>query len=664
MTFEMARERIFFTTRKDTSTEIILKEVKIAEAQDAKVDALLRTVEGRISLKVNFDGPIRLLPISDLHLFAPETDNARVDEILTKLDDENTYGMVCGDFIEGVHVHMPDQVGKIHYTFGEQLWMAKERMKPYVNKGKILCLVGWYEGHEGWAEKQATIEALRFLSDGMVQPDGSKLQSVFNGGRLEINCSNGENFALQLFHDAGGGGSDEINPLGSQRRAAWAFSKLNSPGKVDAVIAGHQHHRAATSKELTYNKLTGAVKSEVLLALGTTKGNDDEHADKFLIAQAKGPTLPPGGSIVVNQRKPNSEGDHIWASYGYDKGQVLYEAAKVWDGTEKRRATKELLAQIQKREGKPVTEFDRRNSRTRTKEDEAKAPFFETFRWRIKDGRLPIMIYLLANARYGSSSGDRDRAKLLEVYSQVVKDPFKYILAMRHFVDDNTAKKFKREAILERVAKDLKGVHDADSLLGFMLSKNLRTDSWAKEVKRRRRVWDPHKREHKNVIDVNEPLYPGDYLYMKSDIAKTPIYGNDSVMFINFGGIEYSFYLLDELSWSGSEFDMFRGLVQSRRKARLNLDIVAGGHMPGAGTMVTPDGVSVSPGWYSDYDSRTKGNIRRVPMGGQSVILFPENKMVIPAATFLEATDMHTALMLLMGLKTEEKEKLMYKTKR
>lgn len=654
----MAGERITFLTRKDTSAEEIWKEIRVAEEQNAKVDRMLRTVEGGITLKVNFPGPVRLLPISDLHLFSPETDNSKVDAILNKLDDENTYGVVCGDFIEGVHVHIADQVGKIRYTFGEQLFLAKERMKPYVAKGKILCMVGWYDGHEGWAEKQATIEALRFLSDGLIQPDGSKIQSVFNGGKLEIILSNNETFTLKLFHDAGGGGSDEINPLGSQRKAAWNASQLNSAERLDGVIAGHQHHRAATSKELTYNKLTGRSRSEVLLALGTTKGNDDEHADKFLISQGKGPTLPPGGSIVINQRNTNYEGDNIWATYGYDRGQVIYEAAKIWDRTEKKRLTRELLETVQHREGKPVAEFDRRNSRTRTREDESKAPYFETFRWRIKDGKLPIMIYLLANARYGSSSGERDRAKLLEVYDQVVHDPFKYVLAMRHYVDNDTAKRFDRRTILEEVANDLKGVHDVNSLLGFMLSSNLRTDRWTKEVKRKRKVWDPHEREHKKVVDTKEPLLPGDFLYKESAIAGTPLYGNDSIMLVSFGGVEYSFQLLDHLSWSGSEFDMFRGLVQSRRKSRLNLDIVAGGHMPGAGTMVTPEGVLISTGWYSDYDSRTKGNIRRAPIGGQSVILFPENKMVIPAATFWEATDIHTALMLYAGLSKKEKDKL------
>jgi hypothetical protein len=662
---ERDRPKIKFIGDPEPRTEIILQEVRKAEEQNMIVDEMLRGVRGSIELKVNFDGPIRLLPIADTHLFTPETDNSKIDEILSKLDEENTYGIICGDFIEGVHVHIPDQFGKARYTLDNQIFLAREKIRRYVENGKILALVGWFDGHEGWAEKMATISAIKFMKDGLIQPDGSKLQAIYNGGTLKINLSNGDVFILKAFHDAGGGGSDEINPLGSQRRAAWS-EKVNSPNMVDGVVAGHQHHRAAAAKELTYNKLTGKEVSQVLLALGTTKGNDEKHADRFLVAQAKGPTLPPGGSIILNQRGvDNDRGDHIWATYGYDKGGVLYNAAKILDVTEKQKITKEVLEKVVSRQGKPKAEFDRRNSRTRTKEDKSKTPLFETFRWKIKDGNLPIMVYLLANTRYGSSSGERDRAKLLEIYDQVASDPFKYVLAMRHFVDDGVAKDFDRESVLSNVANDLKKVHEANSLLGFMLSNSLRADRWIKEVVETTHYWDRHERKWKADKDVRDGIYPGDYFYRDSVIAKTPIYLNDSLMLLNLNGkMEYVFQIEDHLSWSGSEFDMFRGLVQTERKGRLAIDVVTGGHMPGAGVMTTPDGVFVPTGWFSDYDSRGRPNIKRAPLGGQAVILFPDSKMVIPASTFVEATDVHAALMLDAGLTVEEKNSLLFKTKR
>jgi len=663
---EREKSKITFVGPPDPSAETILQEVRKAEDQNSKVYGMLRGIKGSVELKVNFDGPVRIIPISDTHLFAPESDYVKADDILDKLNEENTYGVICGDFIEGVHVHIADQFGKVRYTLDDQIYLAREKLRPYVDKGKILAIIGWFNGHEGsWSDMMATISAIKFLKDGLIQPDGTKLQAIYNGGVLKMKLSNGDVFILKTFHDAGGGGSDDINPLGSQRRAAWS-EKVNSPNVVDGVVAGHQHHRAATAKELTYNKLTGKEVSQVLLALGTVKGNDDEHADKYLIAQAKGPTLPPGGSIILNQRgKNNDRGDHIWATYGYNKGGILYDAAKLLDVTEKQQITKEILGNVIKKEGEPVAEFDRRNSRTRTKEDKSKTPLFETFRWKIKDGNLPIMVYLLANTRYGSSSGERDRAKFLEIVKQAENDPFKYVLAMRHFVDADAAKDFNRRSILNKMTEDLAGVHDQNSLLGFMLSSSLRTSRWTKDVIRWEDYYVRKERKWRTFKNVNEGFYPGDELYKNSRIQNTPLYLNDSLMLLNLNGkTEYVFHLLDNLSWSGSEFDMFRGLVQAGRKGRLAIDVVAGGHMPGAGVMVTPDGVFVSTGWFSDYDSRGKSNIKRAPLGGQAVILFPDKKMVIPASTFVEATDMHAALILNAGLSSGEKEKLLYKSKR
>jgi hypothetical protein len=122
---EIDRPRITFVGDPEPSTEIILQEVRKAEEQNSKVDEMLRGVKGSIELNVNFGGPVRIIPISDTHLFTPETDNAKVDEILNKLDEEDTYGVICGDFIEGVHIHIPDQFGRARYTIDDQIFLYK-----------------------------------------------------------------------------------------------------------------------------------------------------------------------------------------------------------------------------------------------------------------------------------------------------------------------------------------------------------------------------------------------------------------------------------------------------------------------------------------------------------------------------------------------------------
>ena len=155
-------------------------------------------------------------------------------------------------------------------------------------------------------------------------------------------------------------------------------------------------------------------------------------------------------------------------------------------------------------------------------------------------------------------------------------------------------------------------------------------------------------------------MYPGTYIY-RAFSKKVPLYLNQSLMYLDFGKASYEFLLMDHLANSGSEFDPFRGLVQARRKALLRSDVVAGGHMLGGGFMTTPDADYVAPGWFSEYDSGGKSNKKRAPLGGQAVILFPDQKLVIPTSTLLESVDTHEALILLKGLRKEEKEKIMSK---
>jgi hypothetical protein len=175
---------------------------------------------------------------------------------------------------------------------------------------------------------------------------------------------------------------------------------------------------------------------------------------------------------------------------------------------------------------------------------------------------------------------------------------------------------------------------------------------------------DSRGKEKTHYIRERDPGFkPGDYIYRELE-KKVPLYLGQSLMLLKLRDVEYEFLLMDHLAQSGSEFDPFRGLVQARRKGMMSTNmVVAGGHMPGGAVMTTPDATYVAPGWFSDYDSGGKANMKRVPLGGQAVVLFPDKKVIIPASTFVEATDVHTALMLNTGLTASEKEKLLGKTK-
>lgn len=193
-----------------------------------------------------------------------------------------------------------------------------------------------------------------------------------------------------------------------------------------------------------------------------------------------------------------------------------------------------------------------------------------------------------------------------------------------------------------------------------MMSATLLDDGWGKDVVESSQYYDRSSGKWKSVKNVDKSFRPGDELYYGSAVKGTPLYVNESLLHLNLGKVDYSFFLLDRLGRSGSEFNLVQGLVQSRKKEHVTADVTAGGHMPLAGFSIYPPKprVYLANGGFSNWDSGGKGNDRRVAAGGQAVILFSDKKLVIPASNFSEATDIFNALMINKGLSQEEKDKL------
>lgn len=670
MASEMEKEnpRITFTDKGLPPFDQIQK--KVDQLHDLKQDLNkdLSVITDHVELSVEFNDPINLVPLSDFHIASIHTDRHEIEKILGQLKEKNTYGYISGDFIEGAHRGITDHIGSVELDFRQQVWVAKEMIKPYVETGKILCLVGTFFGHEEWGSTLLGYDMVQEMAHNFKQPDGTPLRVVHNGGKLIVHLGDGSTYSELLFHDAGGGGSDEVNPLGAQRERLREH--IAHIGPVNGAGAGHRHHRAGVSKELSFDPVANKERSHVLYATGTPKGLDPENPDRFLTRQAKGPSMPPGVQLILNPLgRKNGNGEYIWASYGYEKGGILYDAAKIWNQAEKTGKTKRLVDEILEHTRKPKAEFDRANSVTQAKEKRFDTPFFTKFNWKIENStKLPVLVYLLANARYGSTSFEkRDREKLIEVLDHAGKNPFEYVLVMRHFMDSGIAQDFDRAIVLDHMIEDLKELSNQNSLLGIMMSSSLLDARWESDALGdwvRVKNEKPDKKGTYHFHWEKERRYgfrPGDELYR--NLNKVPLYLNQSIMNLKYGSAVYQFLLLDHLSHSGSEFDPFRGLVQARRKPYLESDIVSGGHMPNAGFMTTPDANYIAPGWFSDYDSRGQANKRRAPSGGQGVILFPDRKIVVPTSTFLESTDMHTALMLQAGLDRNTREKILNKSR-
>lgn len=672
MAFEMAErqeQRITFNNdRTNPSFDRVKPKLDWLHKLKQEIDDDLTLMRDQVEITVH-SLPVRILPISDTHLFASQTDIGKVNELLAKLNEPNTYGVIMGDFIEGANPKIVDHINNVEIGFTDQIRAAKRIIKPFIESGKIICMVGTYTGHEGWGDTNLGIDVVQLIADGFQQPDGTDLKVLYNGGRLVINVKgSSEPIILVAYHAPGGGGSDEINPLGAQRNRLWEH--VRDRGPVDGVGGGDWHHRAGVSKELVVDLKTGKEKSHILFSNGTTKGNDPNRPDTFLTKMAKGPTLAPGVQLILNQPRTSGGEKNIWASYGYNRGEILYEAAKLWDRTEKQKQTQSLVGEIVEHSKAPRAVFDRKGSRTKIKESRFDVPMFENFTWDIDaSNNLPISISFFANTRYSSTSFEkRDREKFLAMLKEVEGNPYKFALVMRHFVDPDVAKMYGREAELDKMIADLSPIASTGRLLGFMASGSLLDHRWKKDVlSAPQRVRRPDKKGKMQTYYEKlrgEGFLPGEYIYRAFD-RRVPLYLHQSLMNVDFGnGVKYEIMTLDHLAHSGSSQDPFRGPVQARKMNLAGSDLVVGGHMDGAGFMSIPGVDYIATGWFSEFDSQNKSNSKRVPLGGQSAIFFPRTKLVVPTSTFLEANDQHAALMLLAGLDKEAKAKILNKNGR
>ncbi len=673
------------------SSADILQSLDVQHRNIVKANENLTLLQPHVDIGINVTGPIKLIPVGDTHLFSRYTNLDQVKKTLEMLEGDNSFGFITGDFIEGMNQGIPDHPGSVELDFGKQIVAASEILRPYFYAGKLLCAVDGYFGHEGWSRTRAGIGAVEMMARIMPKPDPKDpfnkdkwkyLPVIIQGGLLRLHLNNGKDpYVIKIMHDPMKGGSDTINRQGSLKREFLDEDDdmfLENGVHADMYIAGHLHHRTVVSKEVYFDRMSRKEKSVVFVQIGASKGTELNNLDPFGIANGKGAAFGPGPAIIIHRSRGAGNGDEgvtkEWVDYGYDKTNELYDVAKVLhqaedrlNAVERQNLTSEIIGSIIDRNSRslPVSEFNVRKSGRSPKEKPGRSPLFDDLSWtvsRTKD--FPILVYLLQNARYGSASHDSPSSPYKNVFAEVLKEaaenPYKYVLVMRHFIDKGVARRIDRRSILERMANDLGVVSEQNRLLGIMLSSTLLDDGWTRDVVETKHHWDKVKR--KQVADkiVDEGFRPGDMLYHKSAVSGVPLYVNESLLRMRVNQQDYSFFLLDKLGRSGSEFNMVQGLVQSRKKEHVTADITTGGHMPLAGFSVYPPRprIYMAPGSFSNWDAGGKGNDKRVAAGGQAVILFSDKKFIIPTSNVSEAGDIFNALMMDKGLTDEEKRKL------
>ncbi len=700
MAFDMAKETLpQYSTdlnHKSFNTQHLLSTLDSAHREMVSANQQIKLRRPFVERSINVTGPMKLVLVGDTHLFSIYSSKDAVKMTTDKLDEENAFGIVTGDFIEAMNTSIADHIGSVELSLGDQIVAAAEILRPYFYSGKLLALTEGHFGHDGnWAGK-AGINAIEMLARMMPKPDPKdplnkdKWQYppvLVQGGLLKLRLNNGKPYIIKVFHDPNSGGSDSINRTGGLKNQFLNEDDdmfLEEGEYADMYVAGHQHHRSVVSKEIHFDRMNRKEKSVTFVQVGTAKGIDINNLDPYLVGLGKGPSYGPGPAIIIHQIKgagdSSADVTKEWVSYGYESASAMDKVAnmlhKVEDGlnqAERQNLTKDLLEKIINRTKKPTAEFNFRGSGRSPKEKPGRAPLFDELKWNIRTSKdFPILVYLLQNTRYGSAS--REGEPYASVYSDILKqateNPFKYILAMRHFVDKGVAGNFERRSILEEMASALAPIKAQKRLLGLMLSSTLLDDSWQKDNPKFSQVWDRSKRKYVTEKEIDEGFRPGDELYYRSAIRATqdnplPLYVNETLMRLNLSGIDYSFFLLDKLGRSGSEFNLVQGLVQSRKKEHVTADITTGGHMPLAGFSVYPprQRFYIAPGGFSNWDSGGKGNDKRVATGGQGVVLYADKKLILPASNLAEASDIFNALMLDKGLTDDEKKKLSKRTK-
>ena len=337
---------------------------------------------------------------------------------------------------------------------------------------------------------------------------------------------------------------------------------------------------------------------------------------------------------------------------GYDRGQRLFEAERLWEAAQRTGNIDELKAMIieGKKVVKPSLTFHPEDSITRPADRAAKAeghvPLYKTTSHDIVTD-LPVRIQFLGNLRIGSTSFER--GKLNDVLKDIEENPWAFAYATRRLVNQHVAGQRDRLEILGDLAENLSPIKD--SLLGIMMTDELRQNRWAYPLGGK-----------KNQIPG---VYPGDWLYTESDISGVPLIAPETIANVKVGAVNYRILLRDKLSNLTSLINPFHGLARVQQLWGVNADVLVGGHTEIVGwrTWMRPWGQQeiVVPGGFSEFIEKGVANRVDYPTGGQGVIFFPDEKLLYSFATPLDGKDMHDAIWLSEGLKQQG---ILYETKK
>lgn len=578
-------------------------------------------------IEMSTDKPVRILGFSDLHFASDATDHKNIDILMEDvLNDPNTIVVLLGDELEGIKdEYLRTNVTKTALDFDEQIRVFKAKyMSRLARANKIIGIVSVYEGHNEWANTKSTVNVIRDLAEEFNVP------LIINGGHIEIRYQDGNKLTMQIFHNPGSGNT-RIDPVGALRKKS--MERKLGPGFPDVLASGHIH-LMAIAQETIYDPIGKSAKAVTMTSLGTEKGTTEKNPDHFFVANAR--SLPQKSGVFFVTHKENGQ-QNIRPIIGADNSKFVRNAYSLLEDLERNNAVPEIIDQISRKHTHQKPRYDFKHaarSRNELNRDYAHG-MYEVLPTRLGTD-LPIALYPLAHMRFGSGSINTD--VLDKLIQHTVCRPNVYALSLGEIIDYELANRSDRVEQLTTTASSLRRLDDCNKHLGFMFMGGLRHDAWGKD---------------KTKSGGSEPLIPSEIL--RTSGIRAPYILHNSIMPLGVGKTEYLLHFLYHLNHSGNAKSPFVGLGKAADETRLPIDITMGGHMPNSGYLQTHDRVLVAPGWLSTYRAQNKANAREVPPGGQSVILFPNKKTVIPSATLEDSIATFNAVYIAYASDIDEK---------
>jgi len=550
---------------------------------------------------------------------------------IVKKEGDEALTVLQGNIIDGVSSKfISTNTSRVGLPLDEQEKLARAILEPIK---KNLVAVSGNTCHEGWAKKTATHDPTPSIVGGV--------PVLYTGGQIIFSKGNREVGRLEVYHNPGKGDTPQ-SPEGAIR-ARYREISSQQPRSPDAIISGHTHKLVA-GQDISRNPITGEERKVSLGVVGTAKGTY-EQPDQFLIGLGVPPRNQPadsGRGLVTIWRYNDNEGRlDSYPVADYRRARVLYEATLLYELARRANALEDLEGFILQTGlfQEPNVTLNKDESQARqpdiAAQSEGKAPLYKTVHWDI-NSTLPISIQFIGNTRIGSSSFKREIVS--QLLDEIDADPWRFLVATRRLINQGTASRHDRFETLQNLAELLS--RGKNSLLGIMITDELRRDIWGRSI---------GKGEEK--VD---PLYPGDWLFYESRVRGIPLIMPETIMRINMKGHEYILYLRDKLSHLTSIINPFHGLTRISEIWGFEADVLVGGHTEVVGwrTWMRPTGQLeiIVPGGFAEYVEKGIGNRVDYPLGGQGVVLFPKRKLIFSFATMDDLRDYHKALWFFEGL--------------